>query len=236
MTKRGLVACFHGGGSNNEVFSTQCIRLQQLVKNEMEFVFFEGPFERAAGPGVLPIFEDYGPFRNWFKVYDGPEIGDGSGWDAAGTNGVERTWKLLEKRAPKEEWMGVLGFSQGTRMASGLLLDQQRRAARNDSNGFDLRFGILCNGVNPPMETIKKESTNGESSHADSELITIPTVHFHGLVDEFLESSRKQKATYFSPKTSTLREINYHHAMPWAKDDLALLADESKKLYKSTCE
>ncbi|KAI9667965.1 MAG: hypothetical protein M1821_000785 [Bathelium mastoideum] len=225
MAEHPLVACFHGGGSTGEIFNIQCARLQRLLKDELEFIFFDGPFKRPAGPGVLPIFEDYGPFRSWFKDWENLENTDGGGFDASGKDGVQRAWEMMEERAPKEEWIGVMGFSQGTRAAGGLLLDQQRRLKENDSNGFNLRFGILCMPAGSVMETA--------NTKFQEQPITIPSLHLHGLKDEFVDYSKKQTSTYYSPDTRNLFEIDYHHAMPWAADDLNHFAELIKKLYRN---
>lgn len=147
------IACFHGGGSKGAIYEVQCSQLAGLLKNDFQFVFFDGPFESGPGPGVLPAFRDYEPFRSWFKK-DGSEIeqSDGSGYDISGRDGVERVWKLMEAAGPGGEWVGVMGFSQGTRITGGLLLDQQRRTAFGElGNTPKLKFGVLCMGAGAPM-------------------------------------------------------------------------------------
>lgn len=232
MAKIPLVACFHGGGSNSEIFTVQSVRLQKYIEKEVKLVYFDGPFESKAGPGVLPVFEDYKPFRTWFKARsDGTWIDDGSGYDAQGTDGVERAWKMMEMRAPKEDWIGVMGFSQGTRVVGGLLLDQQRRAEKNEFNGFNLRFGILCMGSGDPMKTKRDDFQEYNTTTTDAELITSPTLHLHGLKDKIIENGRKQKDAHYSKEASTLCEIDYHHAMPWNLEDLELFSDQMKRLF-----
>ena len=231
MARLPLVACFHGGGSNSTIFSVQSARLQKYIEGDAELVFFDGPYESKAGPGVLPVFEDYAPFRTWFKARsDGSLIDDGSGYDAKGTDGVERAWKMMETRAPKEQWIGAMGFSQGTRVVGGLLLDQQRRSQKNESNGFNLRFGILCMGGGAPMETKHDDFQEYKTATTDAELVTIPTLHLHGLKDAILPNGRKQKDTHYSQEASTLCEIEYHHAMPWNMEDLGRFSNLIKKL------
>jgi hypothetical protein len=48
-----------------------------------------------------------------------------------------------------------MGFSQGSRVAGGLLLDQQRRDALGipKKTHIELLFGVLCNGAGAPMES-----------------------------------------------------------------------------------
>lgn len=68
-----------------------------------------------------------------------------------------------EKGFGDDCWVGVMGFSQGTRVAGGVLLDQQRReklkrenaalARRAVGDGIRVNFGVLCNGGGVPMDS-----------------------------------------------------------------------------------
>lgn len=155
MSKTPRVACFHGGGSNKDIFEIQCTQLEILLKSEFEFHFFNGPFIRDAGPGILPAFEDYEPYHNWFKVADDGSyiLLDGSGYNESGRDGITRVKTLMKARGGK--WVGAIGFSQGSRVVAGLLLGQQRciEQGRSDES-LDLKFGVLCNGGKEPMGMI----------------------------------------------------------------------------------
>jgi hypothetical protein len=255
MSRLPKVACFHGGGSNREIFEVQCARLQDLVKTELDFVFFDAPFKRSAGPGVLPAFENYGPFLTWFLAdVDGNLINDGSGYDAAATDGIERVRKLMAEAASPADWVGVMGFSQGTRVAGGMLLDQQRRAAAGLPNEFKLKFGVLCMGGSGPMEShvlksmtkkikergLETELTRRETditnsaSVTDNGVIRIPTLHVHGLKDSNLESGRRQLSEFYDQSSARLFEIDYHHAMPWNREDLHQFARLVKAIFQDT--
>ena len=263
MGRLPRIACFHGGGSNGEIYAFQCIRLQEVLKDDFEFVYFDAPFERSAGPGVLPYFQDCAPFKTWFKTgKDGVELSDGSGFDRLGTDGVERVLKLMDAEGPAEDWVAAMGFSQGTRITSGLLLDQQRRAEAGNPRETNLKFGVLCMGGAAPMvskisrgmfntclatlftkcSTDFATATNhgrlvgGSASAAESNdhPITIPTLHLHGLKDDNLERGRHQLATYYDQKATTLYEIDYHHAMPWVKSEILHFAELIKQMYKDT--
>lgn len=170
------IACFHGGGSSASIFAVQCEALQRQLSSTFVFEFFEAPFERAAGPGVLPFFkyEKFGPYKTWFQTSrDGVELSDGRSSSLAkaefgagvrgGEGGVERVWRLLRGRDAElelegredemGEWVGVMGFSQGTRVVGGLLLDLQRRKEMGlfRAGDIDFKFGVLCMGSGPPM-------------------------------------------------------------------------------------
>lgn len=148
-----LIACIHGGGSNAAVYKSQCAQLERLLAPEFRLVYFDAPFEHPAGYGVLPAFRDYAPFKSWFKKDEtGTELADGSGFDLIGRDGIERLLDLMEQQGDAADWVGAIGFSQGTRVVGGLLLDQQRRESLGDSRRINLVFGVCCMGSGPPME------------------------------------------------------------------------------------
>ncbi|KAL4930465.1 serine hydrolase FSH [Aspergillus undulatus] len=240
------IACFHGAGSNATIFEIQCSFLSSLLSPTYTLEFFNGPFDRPAGPGVLPAFDECGPYKSWFDPSSGAERnrteGDGSGFDSVGRDGISRVLGLMEARSREKvfdqsEWVGVIGFSQGTRVVGGLLLDQQRYEdtqkggikARTVGKGIKLRFGVCCNGGGAPMESeIAFRLDN------PSKVVQIPTLHVHGLKDEFLTNGREQLAKYYDASTAKLYEINYHHAMPWVKAESAELARLIKELDSRT--
>lgn len=161
MSTSRLIACFHGGGSNATIFQIQCHRLAEKLKGKFKFVFFDAPFECAPGPGVLPAFKDKAPFRTWFTVDEDDEVlTDGSGFDGSNCDGLDRVKILMRNVAPLGNWVAVMGFSQGTRVAAGLLLDSPCRTsfAEPREDELDIRFGVLCMGSGDPM---RKSSTSG---------------------------------------------------------------------------
>ncbi|KAL4912722.1 serine hydrolase FSH [Aspergillus aurantiobrunneus] len=234
------IACFHGGGSNSTIFELQCSFLSSLLADTFVLEFFDGPFTRPAGPGVLPAFDGYAPYFSWFRPGTDAQLsnGNGAGYDDTGRDGIDRVLGLMRARAKEkgfgmEMWVGALGFSQGTRVVGGLLLDQQRRAAVGEragaGEGVELRFGVLCNGGGAPMESKAALGLDQPDT-----VVRIPTLHLHGLKDEFLVFGRDQLAKFYDPETAKLYEINYHHAMPWVKAESEELARLFKELYNKT--
>jgi predicted esterase len=157
MARLPRIACFHGGGSSASIFSVQCETLRKQLSSTFEFVFFEGPYERDAGPGVLPFFtyEEFGPYRTWFsKTESGEEVPDGRRDDGRGEGGIERVLRLIEGKGEGGEWVGCMGFSQGTRIVGGLLLHQQKRREMGfpkEEGEIEFKFGVLCMGSFAPM-------------------------------------------------------------------------------------
>lgn len=147
---RPRIACFHGGGSTAKIYKVQCARLENLLKDDFEFHYFEAPFERTAGPGILPYFDEknFAPYKTWFKSEEFP---DGSGFDDAGTDGVERVLEMMRAVGEGGLWVAAMGFSQGSRVVGGLLLDQQLKAQAGFRRDIHLQFGLLCMGSAAPM-------------------------------------------------------------------------------------
>ncbi|TAQ88110.1 hypothetical protein B7494_g3560 [Chlorociboria aeruginascens] len=231
-TTTGLprIACFHGGGSNASIFRVQSARLQSLLSSHFEFIYFEGPFASGPGPDVLPVFADYAPYKLWFR----------SAGDLTGGDGLERVQDLMREMGG--QWVGAMGFSQGTRVVAGLLLEQQRRRARGEGDEDEdggLRFGVLCNGSGRPMlaEVPSDDHVPVVTPLLDApvgEVIEILTLHVHGLRDRVLELGRIQLKEHFKPGTATLYEIDYHHAMPWVTAELQGLADRIVEIYQNS--
>ena len=152
----------------------QCSAIQNNLSGSFEFVFFDAPFERDAGPGVLPFFAEFGPYRTWFsrdangaERLDGREAGNGK---LESEGGIERVVRMMKERREGGEWVACMGFSQGTRIVGGLLLEQQRlREAGLPGLGngtINFRFGVLCMGSGAPMVV--------DFSSCESWLVTSP--------------------------------------------------------------
>jgi hypothetical protein len=174
MEQLPRIACFHGGGSTGPIFQLQCDQLISQFSSTFEFVFFNAPFYRDAGPGVLPFFkyEKWGPYRTWFTSDEAGSVReDGRGPEGQGEGGIERVLDLLASAGEGGEWVGCLGFSQGTRIVGGLLLDQQRRkklGLPKAEGDIDFKFGVLCMGSSAPMVS--------DLAHCESFLDQISTV------------------------------------------------------------
>ncbi|KAE8137736.1 hypothetical protein BDV38DRAFT_282670 [Aspergillus pseudotamarii] len=161
------IACFHGGGSSAAIYEIQYSFLTALLTHGFQFKFFEDPFDSIAGPGILPTFGRFEPYKSWFSK------GESNGHDWTEQDSLEWVSTMMEERRAGlgGEWVGVMGFSEGTRIASGRLLDQQRRkelGLRLAVPSIQLRFGVLCMGEGPPMAGSKSYSAWGEQSYVVS--------------------------------------------------------------------
>lgn len=162
------IAMFHGGGSTERIFETQCAPLQKQLESEFELVYFAAPHTSSAGAGILPYFnfEEWGPYLGWYaKQENGEEYLDGSSGQYGDEEGIERVVRLMRECGPGGKWVGCLGFSQGTRVVSGLLLWQQQQRQKQqsttetslDNEIIDIQFGVLCMGAGEPMTSTMPE-------------------------------------------------------------------------------
>ncbi|TVY82190.1 Esterase FUS5 [Lachnellula suecica] len=216
--KLPAILCLHGSGVNVEIFRLQTVRLQNALSNSFEFVFLNGPVEAPAGAGILPIFEGCEPFFRWKKTGDNIYEKDLD----------KETRDYLQKEMKKrDDWVGILGFSQGGRVAAGLLMEQeeeQKADMYGDEGGF--KFGVFTMTPAPPMTAL---------AHRESpELIKTPSLHVVGMQDHWYDSSIAMQSDYFDSKTSKLIEIDIGHRLPTADADTKMIAREILRMYKET--
>ncbi|KAH8684756.1 serine hydrolase FSH [Tricladium varicosporioides] len=210
-----IILCLHGGGTNSTIFNVQTVRLQRVLSTSFRFIFLDGPFITTAGPGVMPIFDGCDPFFRWMKTNDdkyriAPE-----------------TRRLIESAIVGVEGnvVGVLGFSQGSRLAAGLLWEQQFSDVKL-AGGYKFKFGALFNGIAPPMTENLSED--------EKKMITIPTMHVVGIEDQWAEDTRELYESYFDKETAVKFEFDYGHHLPVAEDQTAKVAAEILRMYKGT--
>ena len=61
------ILCLHGGGTNARIFRAQCRALITQLESEYRLVFAQAPFDSHAGPDVLSVYSQWGPFRRWLR-------------------------------------------------------------------------------------------------------------------------------------------------------------------------
>ena len=206
------------------IFSFQARKLTYALRHRFRCVFVTAPIESEPGPGVLPIFETAGPFSEWFAKTEAEE---------------ERVRSTLQRELEKEDgapFVGVLGFSQGGRIAAGLLQEQEQTPAAAPR----LWFGVIINSTYPPLRqpsnpsaTLPQltESARQEWNDQHDGCIHLPSVHVHGTLDEDLDRSRLL-VRCFDPATTTVMEFDNGHNLPLLEDDTQKIADEMWRIYQ----
>lgn len=228
------ILCLHGGGVTAEIFRLQARSLIRALPT-FRLVFADGPFYCAAGPGIVPVYEDHGPFRRWLRWLPGEHapIDD----DAA----IEEVLYAIDtcKRddAGTGPWVGLLGFSQGAKLAASLLYDQQVRLEKTGTAETEYKFAVLLAGRQPLISF--SEFSQGKAvlpAGAISEgfwyegpnehVLRLPTIHVHGLNDAGLHLHRRLMEQYCDRKSVTLVEWDGTHRVPLKKTDVDRICTE----------
>lgn len=228
------ILCLHGGGVNAAIFRAQFRSFlnHEKLKNRFRFVFVDAPFFCDEGVGVHPVYSDWGPFRRWGRWLDShPEIDP-----AACVHEIEYAIKQgMDADEGTGPWVGTLGFSQGAKMATSLLYQQQI-----EEKDGPWRFGVIFAGrapfiaLNEEAETFPwMQSAAGLPGGANLDSIQdrpemklrIPTVHIHGMKDEGLHLHQRCVDDYCAPLTTTLVEWDGPHRIPIKKADVDKVVD-----------
>ncbi|PHH50774.1 Esterase tropF [Ceratocystis fimbriata CBS 114723] len=236
----------HGGGGNAEVFRIQARSFITKLSAHFRLVFAEAPFECPPHNGVFEVYGKYAPFRRWLRwLPEHPEI---SPHEACSR--IQNALKVaMDTDAGTGPWVGVFGFSQGSKMASSILFTQQalRETLGRAATPWNFRFGVLMAGAAPPVSLdmriqappgIDTADKLGFSFNAwpnkpvtsDDEdimmlersdhLIRIPTIHIHGLKDPGLIRHQRLLELYSEPGSAQLIEWDGDHRIPIARADV----------------
>lgn len=227
------ILCLHGGGVTAAIFRAQFRSfLSSSLSSKFRFVFVDAPFYCEEGVGVVPVYADWGPFRRWFRWLESHEEID------AETCRDEIAYALKQGMDADEgrgEWVGVLGFSQGAKLAASLLYERQLMVDEGEEGGVEWQFAVMLAGRAPLVSLSGKseglpwmQSAGGLAEGADLESIRerpemrlrLPTLHVHGLKDEGLHLHRTLVEDYCAPGSATLVEWDGPHRIPFKKVDV----------------
>ncbi|EHY57062.1 hypothetical protein HRR83_002559 [Exophiala dermatitidis] len=209
--------CLHGAGSNATVSKIQMRRLIWTLEKQFRFVFAEAPTEGDPGFGMLPVFESCAPFYRWVSrrfTLGESDVEPTPAHEVAAIDDALR--KVMDANGGVESFKGVIGFSQGARVAAGLLLrqkkneqqqqHQQQQGPRSGLLDTNFAFGVFLGGPYPPITL---------AEHADPKdydlLKTIPTVHAWGRDDQFKKGCVELAKACESDHCFTMEYEGGHH-------------------------
>ena len=235
------ILCLHGGGTNASIFRNQMrsFLAHPSLQPRFRFVFVDAPFFCDEGVGVYPVYADWGPYRRWFRWL--PKH-DEIAVDTAQHELLYVLQRAMDSDPGTGEWVGVLGFSQGAKLACSMLYEQQLcnenhgddEKARKESP-WNFRFGIIMAGrypfaaLSPESEELPwLQSAGGLPNSGDIDSLAeqpemrlkVPTVHVHGLKDEGLELHRRCVEEYCAPGTAVVVEWEGPHRLAVKKGDV----------------
>jgi predicted esterase len=198
---------FHGSGSNSTVHTVQLARLSRHLRKDFEIESMEAPFPSPAGPGVLPFFEGMGPYKRWLPPSEKLSLDgmkDGSGMRVMPEEVEELVRSTIQRiRSQGGSVVGLIGFSQGTKIVAGLLRgceirralasEEHRQAVWKETDWCDFSFALSVCGSYPPPLTPRQalhlitesELSKEEKFELETRKIQIPTLHVQGTEDEW---------------------------------------------------
>ncbi|KAL2191197.1 hypothetical protein L209DRAFT_675269 [Thermothelomyces heterothallicus CBS 203.75] len=261
---RPRILCLQGGGTTGAIFQAQCRALIGALP-DFRLAFANAPFPSEPAPDVLPVYGAWGPpflrWLPWKPSHQGQEPGDDAAMARAITSSLDEAKALDDARGGSGPWVGLLGFSQGAKIAASALLDQQHSDAEGggdaDADADDgYRFGILLAGRGPlvglsehtlghpalakPSDLaalLRFERLPPSPRHGPSHglLLRVPTVHVHGLLDEGLDWHRKMAQQYCHDESTIVVEWAGPHRVPLKTEDVMRVAAEVYRVARQ-CE
>lgn len=237
------ILCLHGGGVNAQVFRLQCRGLCRALEASFRFVFVDAPYLSPADPTITAMFGELQPFRRWLRwQVDQPNPGPEAicrDIDRA----LDHAMAADSALGATGDWVAVLGFSQGAKVAASLLLRQRLRAEKLGNANSAFKFGVLLAGRAPLVAlhpgltdslalADADELTTGAFAQVtgstflqgSDHLLTLPTLHVHGTKDPGLENHRRLLTDYCHPGTTRLVEWAGDHRVVIQPADVAAVA------------
>lgn len=228
------ILCLHGGGTNARIFRAQCRGISAQLKGKFRLCFAQAPLPSQAGPDVLSVYKDWGPFLSWIPSALGcPKVNS-----QVAISMIEDAMESAMERDNEEgatgPWVGLLGFSQGAKLCASVLLLQQIQGIYKSR--FNFRFGVLLAGRAPLLalqpgiptggETVV--GVNGEESVDKGKPIRLrlPTVHVHGMRDSGLHLHRQLLENCCEVGSTRLLEWDGDHRVPLKTKDVVALVKQ----------
>lgn len=246
---------FHGSGSNSTIHTIQMARLSRFLRPHFDIESLSGPLESAPGPGILPFFEGCGPYYRWVPPAEAVSV---EKLKEAGTPAAQMLPELetfikseiAKANAKGSKVVGVVGFSQGTRIVAGLMQALQiRKELLEQGKGAelewleDVKFGLsMCTSFPPailPGSAVEAVKSSGMDESKQKEMleakISVPTLHVLGKQDEWRWAGKTLIEAAFDidaePKgnvgkgTSGMYEFEMGHHYPVHAEDTQKVAD-----------
>ena len=241
MSEKPRLLCLHGGGVTGQIFECQMRELIKSLGPHFRLVFADGPWISEMHDDLKPIYSHMGPCRRWGCWKPSHPSLDHS----SAVRQVERSLtKAMVKDEGSGEWVGLIGFSQGAKLAFSILLENQLRLQKDGHAagfaGVHWQFGVIMAGRGPPYNLSHSHknpqhysSLSGLSPVCESDLCSLPfsnkletpTLHVHGLLDGGLDMHRHLLKHFTSPAKSRLIQWYGAHRIPIRSTDVTEITE-----------
>ena len=209
--KRPAIICLHGHGSNGAIFQYQSRKITQVLGTRFRFLFIDSPITTPQpGVGVQPYFAEVKPYRRWHQDANTIGLFDVTPED------IDRERRLVRhnlanviehERQNGPGVVGVMAFSQGTRVATALCLDPEL--------GVDIKFAIMICGICPSLPL---------TAEPLSRTLDILSVHVQGSTDPWSSKGTRLSKEYFNQKSSSVETFKGGHEIPAKSQDVDNIA------------
>ena len=246
------ILCLHGGGTNAQIFRAQCRGLNRQLRSSFRLCFAEAPFASQAGPDVIAVYKNFGPFKRWLRwLPEHPQVDAQTAVEAI-EESLHAAMREDDRKGATGDWVALLGFSQGAKMCASLLLQQQLRAQKFGIQraGTNFRFAVLLAGRGPlvsldpqlPMtEALVDASQLGLSRFPDKHnvrrrehVLCLPTIHVHGMMDQGLHLHRQLLEQYCEKGTTRLIQWDGDHRVPIKSKDVTAVVAQILDIARET--
>ena len=240
------IMCLHGGGTNATIFRAQCRSLSRALAPHFRLAYAEAPYPSEAGPDVLSVYADCGPFKRWLRwlpEHEGPDD------DASAIRAIDASLDAAMRDddacGADGEWVGLLGFSQGAKLAASLLFRQQVLLEQKSEPGLKeaenlkarWRFAVPMAGRSPivslmdpavfsspllsnPSQVGLAETPDLMEVARGRHVLHLPSIHVHGLADPGYSLHRELYEIYCDSATARVVEWDGAHRVPLKTDDV----------------
>ncbi|KAL6232509.1 hypothetical protein BDW75DRAFT_247135 [Aspergillus navahoensis] len=252
------ILCLHGGGTNARIFRMQCRVLERSLHTTFRFVYAEAPFAAQPGSDVTSVYKDHGPFKAWLRCTAADPNRSAQEVVEMINLSIATAMYDDDMRGATGEWVALLGFSQGAKVAASILYAQQTLQQRLGERAVTwphFRFAVLMAGRGPlvwllpemsgvpssvPMGLVDAacpsmlSSEPGLPDDSIEHVLRLPTVHVHGLRDPGLSLHRRFLRSYCQPVSTSLVEWEGEHRVPNKSKDVTAVVDQIYTLARDT--
>lgn len=243
------ILCFHGAGSSGAIYRAQGRKIFRALQKEFRFVFLDAPFPSRAGPGMRPTYEDSGPFFRW--QCDESAAANFDITEEEVRQEREQVRQCLDvqlRNVDGAPFVGILAFSQGARVATGLLYYLDKRRRKGSSDLPEMMFAVINSGTYPPL-FLEEDSAALEESAQNSSVEplhamktpetpdsgskrkpNVPSIHLHGTHDPWRPESQKLLADFYETESAAIIEYTGGHQVPVMDKDTQKVVDAIRQL------
>lgn len=192
------ILCLHGGGTNSRIFRMQCRVLERALSPWFRLVYAEAPFPAQPGSDVTSVYKDHGPFKAWLRTSAQGPVRDAGQVIEEIDAAITTTMCLDDLIGATGEWVALLGFSQGAKIAASMLYFKQilqKQMGMHAELWPSFRFAVLPAGRGPlvwleancsPPEGLGDTGALSTPDHrphishgASEHMLQLPTIHVH---------------------------------------------------------